>query len=253
MQQAKILLVDDGDGLDVAAERLREAGFEVVTRGVAIGTAASIVRERPDLVLWDVTMPLVSLSDIAALRSNPQFPRTTLVVYACGTPAELEALVERCTADGYVDKGEDPSTLAMRVRWWMPRAGRRKARSGTSLRARHVVVAGEEETQRILRGALEPDGVLRVTDSGLEALRWMCSSDAPDLVFAGTSLTDLPAVSLARRAVDISPRWRRRLVVVDEHAPGVGSIPSTVSQRIWHRDDPTERLWEVLEILRDVG
>jgi CheY-like chemotaxis protein len=253
VQQAKILLVADGDGVDFAAKRLREAGHEVVTRRLAIGTAASIVRERPDLVLWDVTMPLVSLPDVAALRSNPRIPRFTLVVYARGSRAELQAFVETCAADGYLDEAEDPSALPARVRSWLPRAARRKARSGTSLRARHVVVAGEEATQRRLRSAVERECVLRVTDAGLEALRWMCSSDAPDLVFAGTSLTDIPAVALARRAADISPRWLRRLVVVDEHVAGAPPIPAGLPQRVWRRQDPDERLFEVLDALRDVG
>lgn len=252
VQQAKILLVADGGRLEIAADRLREAGYEVVTRRVAIGTAAAIVRERPDLVLWDVTMPLVSLPDVASLRSNPQIPSTTLVVYARGTRSELEALAAQSGADGYVDEAEDPSTLATRVRSWLPR-GRRKARSGTSLRARYIVVAGEDATHRFLRAAVEPECMLRVTDAGLEALRWMCSSDAPDLVFAGTSLTDLPAISLARRAIDISPRWGRRLVIVDEHVVGAAPIPSSLPQRVWRRSDPAERLREVLETLRDVG
>lgn len=256
MSLPKILLVDDDADRHAVAERLRDAGYVVVAREVAIGTAAAIVRERPGMVLWDVTMPLVSEIDVAALRSNPQVPAVTLVVYARRTPAELTELVHRCGADGFVEKDDDPDAIVRRVRAWQTRRPRRKkGRSGTERRARYVVVAGQLETHRALLRevrALGTETVLRHTDAGFEALRWMGSADPPDLIVVGTSLTDLPAHVLARRGLQLDDRWRDRLVIVDEGVP-VGFEAADLPQRIWPRGEPLEGLLAALDDQRETG
>lgn len=253
MGQSKILLVDDDAGRHAVADRLRSAGALVVTRAVAIGTAAAIVRERPDLVLWDLTMPLVSDVDVAALRDNPQIPDFTLVVYARRTPAELTALVERSGADGYVEKCDDPDLAARRISPWRTSRRRRKAQSGTERRARYVAFAGGPATHRDLLAVVAADTVVRHTEAGFEALRWMGSPDPPDLMLVGTSLFDLPAHLLARRALDLDERWAERLVIVDERVPLAEGALDGVTQRIWRRTERLDGLVAILDGLRATG
>ena len=58
MKKPLIMVVDDcAMTLDVTRIQLEEAGFEVITRSMPIGTTAEIFRMKPDCVLLDVSMP----------------------------------------------------------------------------------------------------------------------------------------------------------------------------------------------------
>ena len=67
-RRGKVLVVDDDRvALEVARERLESADFEVITRDAPLGTSAAVQKERPDIILLDVQMPVLSGNSLAKL------------------------------------------------------------------------------------------------------------------------------------------------------------------------------------------
>ena len=110
MSKGKVLVVDDDPiTLEVVRERLQRAGYEVSTRGEALGTSHWIARNRPDFVLLDVNMPALAGNELATLLRHNQRTRDICVILHSGLEAdELQRLVHATGATGAIEKTADP-------------------------------------------------------------------------------------------------------------------------------------------------
>ncbi len=117
----KILIVDDNKvALRAAGSALEAAGYDVVTRSEPIGTTATIIRERPSVVLLDVNMPALEGDDIVrAIRRCPSVRDTVVLLYSSEPADRLERLVDECKADGYICKSSETSELCGFVARWV--------------------------------------------------------------------------------------------------------------------------------------
>lgn len=117
----KILVVDDSElALAFARDALEAAGFEVVIRNIALGTAAAILREKPDLVLLDMSMPSMDGDELVHFIRNRESVRdTTIVLYSTTHAARLQEIALACGADGYHPKVSEPKKLALLVSQWI--------------------------------------------------------------------------------------------------------------------------------------
>ena len=113
--RAKILCIeDDRETAALIREDLEDRGYGVVLAGVGESGLAAILAERPDLVLCDISMPVLSgfhvlerLVDMApSLRSMPFLFLTAL------TDRETELKGRQLGADDYVTKPIDFELLA---------------------------------------------------------------------------------------------------------------------------------------------
>jgi len=106
----KVLVIDDEPiVVEVAKAILEDMGHEVATRSSALGASAWIVREKPDVVLLDLSMP--SLSGEAWLRIATRFDRRgegerspLFILFSGADQARLEELVKESMAVGYITK-----------------------------------------------------------------------------------------------------------------------------------------------------
>lgn len=240
MRKPKIMLVDDSElVLEVVGTTLRQAGYEVVTRSLPVGAGAQILREKPDLVLLDVSMPLMSGAEISeSIRKSALARGTCIVLHSDRPSAELADLSERCGADGYIRKSADPAHLLADVEHWLARARASKARRSTGpLERGHVLAACSLQTRRLLERELTISLPLRYTNSGAELIRHVGSTAAPALVLVGTSLADVSCAALYRSLCREHPSWRRRTVLIEEptaHAPdltGLEDLPRWSTER----------------------
>lgn len=248
MTKPKIMLVDDSALiLDFVGETLREAGYDVSTRSVAIGTGAAILRERPALALLDVSMPLMTGAEISgSIRASSMACSTWVVLHSDRPEAELKELVQRCGADGYIRKTGDSRQLLDAVRSWIAR-GRPRPRAG------YILIACSPTTrERIARG-LDDQLPIRFTDSGAEALRYVCSKDAPSVVAVGTSMEDVSCEVIYRNAERADGRWRSRFMVIDERSGSTESLGALASLPCWSSADPVARLVAALSALAPRG
>jgi CheY-like chemotaxis protein len=205
------MVIDDSDlARELVCEALTALNLSVTSRATAVGAQAAILREQPDVVLLDVSMPLMNGEDLTrALRSHPASSRTIVLLYSARSPEELSMLAERCGADGFVTK-DDVTALASEVANWIAR--RRAWTKGPS----DVLVACGFFRNAAFAPALSPRISCRVTDSGGEALRLMFSRQAPGLLVLGTRLSDVSPDRVLRALVERDVRWRERIVVLRE-------------------------------------
>jgi len=119
----KILLADDDEDLREGLGRLlRFEGYETVLAEDG-RTALDLVRDAPDLVLMDVSMP--GLDGLAATRRIRASGSTVPILMITGRDAVGDRIVALDNgADGYLMKPFAPEELLARVRALLRRSGR---------------------------------------------------------------------------------------------------------------------------------
>jgi DNA-binding response OmpR family regulator len=116
----KVLIVDDDEGYAKVTERLlRSVGYEVVIRADVLGTSFAVTSERPDVVLVDLNMPLVSGDRLVPLmmrgRFEPPYISPFVVLYSGVDEKTLERRALECGADACIPKGLLPKEFIARV------------------------------------------------------------------------------------------------------------------------------------------
>ena len=112
----KVLVVDDDVViLEIARARLEGMGHEVVTRSSAVGTTATIIREKPDVILLDVEMPLLSGDDIMHTIQEKRLlgdgEEVPVILYSGTEPSDLQRIVVETGALGAIHKAKDSAAF----------------------------------------------------------------------------------------------------------------------------------------------
>jgi CheY-like chemotaxis protein len=110
MQRLKILLVeDDADARALYSYMLAAAGYKVMAVRNGLEAFAEIQMNRPDVVVTDIAMPVLSGLDlILAVRSNDEFADLPVVAIT----SFGEKLREQARAAGATDAIDKPTELA---------------------------------------------------------------------------------------------------------------------------------------------
>ena len=118
----KVLVIDDDEILLGAVRRLlTAAGLEVVTSISALHLPKLMQREKPDLVLLDIEMPQLSGEHVLDLTNLFDFLRATpIVLHSAKSEEELQSLVARSNAVGYIKKTGNPVSLVAQVKAFLP-------------------------------------------------------------------------------------------------------------------------------------
>lgn len=116
-ERRRLLLIDDSE-LTLAAEELvlTEAGFEVRAVSSLRVFVNALVDWRPHLIVTDLYMPDMKGDDLCRwLREQMQTSRTPIVICSSAPDAELQEVVRRVGADGYVSKNDGLDALPKRL------------------------------------------------------------------------------------------------------------------------------------------
>lgn len=121
MAQGKILVIDDDEKvLAIAKRNLESAGYQVLTSNSALKMPQIVQRERPDLVLLDVEMPALSGEHVLDLATLFDFLRATpIVIHSSKSEEDLQSLVARSQAKGYIRKTANAITFVTQVQKFM--------------------------------------------------------------------------------------------------------------------------------------
>lgn len=115
----KIMVVDDEPiNVKVCQKYLNELGYKRCI-GVSDATRAlaQITEEKPDLVILDVMMPVVSGVDILRqMREMPELCHIPVLILTASTDRSTKLMVLELGATDFLTKPIDPSELAPRVR-----------------------------------------------------------------------------------------------------------------------------------------
>ncbi len=135
-QQETVLVIDDSAiVLDVVKASLEEAGFRVITRSRTSGAVSAILATRPDIVLLDVNMPLISGDVIAGILARTGPAMDTAVILHSSLPIELLRLKAIAAgAHGYIVKTSDGADLVRQVRHWIRRARSARRQAGLGVK-----------------------------------------------------------------------------------------------------------------------
>lgn len=127
--KAKILVIDDDDkALALAKRQLEAAGYEVITSESALKLPVMVQREKPDLVLLDVEMPALRGEHVLELSTMFDFLRTVPIVLLSGkSEEELQEIVSKSNARGYIRKSANPLSLVQQVERFVLDSARRGA------------------------------------------------------------------------------------------------------------------------------
>lgn len=107
MEKRKVLVVDDSElMLEISRDALEGEGYEVFTATSGIEANRFIYsRNRPDLILLDVMLPLLDGDRKARLLKESELCRDIpILLISSKTEDELEKLVTASGADGFIRK-----------------------------------------------------------------------------------------------------------------------------------------------------
>jgi DNA-binding response OmpR family regulator len=208
-----VLVVDDQPEIvRILRDYLERAGFSVLT--AADGAAAVVVarRDKPDLVVLDLTLPTMDGLDVArALRREGEVP---IIMLTARTEEADRVSGLELGADDYVTKPFSPREVVARVRAVLRRTEARRLQGD-------VVKVGDSVELDVPRLVAMVDG-RRIDLTNTEFQLLLCMARQPGRVFTRAQLLDAVhgvAVESYERAIDAHVKNIRRKIEVDPHAP----------------------------------
>ena len=120
-----ILVAEDQQHIRKLIEyKLSNSGYTVITAADGAQALARARQDRPDLVLLDVMMPLMTgIEVLAALKRDPATQGIPVLLVTAQSKEEEVLKGLEMGADDYVTKPFSPNELAARVRKVLSRSG----------------------------------------------------------------------------------------------------------------------------------
>jgi len=114
----KILVVDDEpDILKMVTFRLKKEGYEVITAKDGQEALDLINRERPDLVLLDLRLPVMDGYEVCKrLKTDKNLKQIPVVFLTASVTSSIAEKVKAFNADSYLIKPFDPVKLLETVK-----------------------------------------------------------------------------------------------------------------------------------------
>jgi two-component system, chemotaxis family, chemotaxis protein CheY len=198
----KVLLVDDSTTIRIMLRRavLEYPGVETAEAANGVEALAELGRQRYDLVIMDVNMPIMDgLETLEAIRATPAYTRLAVVVL---TSEKNESVVRRLVELGitnYLSKPLSQDKLSERLGQILHRLSPAVAvERGEKVKKRgQTILVAEHDPDRrhYLQNVLGPHFKLIATDSGAAAMQFcLAPGDAAvDMVFVGEDIGLPPA------------------------------------------------------------
>ena len=114
----KVLVVDDEkDVLELLVDDLEDSGFEVISAENGAAALGKIYRERPEIVLLDLMMPVLNGYEVLGkLRENPATKNLPVILLTAVSAAEGEQTAVQLGASHYVTKPWEPGTIQTTIK-----------------------------------------------------------------------------------------------------------------------------------------
>jgi CheY-like chemotaxis protein len=181
---AKVLVVDDSQTVRKVVERLLvSVGHDVILAENGEAAVTRVEKERPDLVITDVSMPGMSGYDVCKfVKSHALLSGTPVLLIAGIVDAEITRQAQACQADGVLKKPLKGSSLQESVRELLDSARARPAGASDTPAAGATVSGPSDARVRDLEAKLaEEQKRTRHLEDQLRTLRETSASRTKDL------------------------------------------------------------------------
>lgn len=114
MPKQHILVVDDSElTLEIVRGGLEQLGYQVTTLDNPIEMSAVIRQNKPDVIVLDVKMPLLSGDKVIEILKKYRFSgEIPVILFSDLGEDELERMAQSTEAAGYIKKSGDLAPLA---------------------------------------------------------------------------------------------------------------------------------------------
>lgn len=121
MANPKILVVDDEpDVVDLLERTLKAEGFTVVVAYDGIGALDLVGSERPDLVLLDIMMPMMSGYEVCSqIKANPDTSSIPVICVSSAHSVDARNNALRAGASTLLTKPFMPAELVAQIRRYL--------------------------------------------------------------------------------------------------------------------------------------
>jgi two-component system, cell cycle response regulator DivK len=119
---ARVLILDDNEpSQEIARYLLEQSGYEVLTAADGEQGLAIALRERPEVVLCDLQMPVLNGYEVLRqLRERDGAHRTIVIaVTAYSMPGDRQSVLQ-AGFDGYFSKPIEPQTFVQQIEALLP-------------------------------------------------------------------------------------------------------------------------------------
>jgi CheY-like chemotaxis protein len=108
----RVLIVEDNERNRELAAVILELDYEVLEAENGELGVATAKKERPDLILMDLSMPVLDgWGALKQLRADPELASIPVIAFTAHALKSDQEAVEQAGFDGYVTKPVDPTTL----------------------------------------------------------------------------------------------------------------------------------------------
>lgn len=114
----KILLVDDEPHIITMVEnRMKHAGYEVITAGDGQEALAKAQKEKPDLIILDLMLPKLDGYKVCRmLKFDEKYKHIPIIMLSARAQETDKKMGESVGADGYITKPFEPQVLLGKVK-----------------------------------------------------------------------------------------------------------------------------------------
>jgi CheY-like chemotaxis protein len=263
--KARILVVEDSPDIRVLIRMLLEAaGHEVMTASDGQEGVETAKRERPDLVLMDLSLPVISGWEAA--KAIKESPETSSIPVVAVTAHAMQGDRERALAagcDGFLPKPIDEDTFESVVGSYLRRpvveesssaeatAPPIPARTGVAEPGRILVVDDHAEVAELIRRDLESDGHRVVVARTLEQASDLARDDDPfDLAIVDVMLGPDSGYDLAAELVSRSGEYLPVLLVTAGEIDHEKGFAAGADDFVAKPLDPAELLARARSLIR---
>lgn len=237
-----VMVVDDSDiVLEVVRTTLEAAGYRVLVQNSPVGCVALMLKEEPDLVLVDVSMPEVGGDTLVRCFGTAHPTSTSIVLLHSSLPEEaLKAKVKASGAHGYIRKTNNQTAFVREVAYWMRHATLRAVAEGRSTSSSYdsnrssdtsmerfdttsgsrlatpatvLLVDSDMLELSTFRRQLNSDDLsFEFALSGAHALGRLTGGDPPSVVVSNVVIGDISGMEIYSRAVAKNRKWADRFI-----------------------------------------
>jgi len=121
MRKPILVVEDQEDNRRILRELLTNAGYEIIEAENGEEALAVVARERPDLILMDIQLPLLDGYEVTRrIKADPALRAIRIIAITSFALSGDESKARAAGCDAYVTKPYNPRALLAKIREYVP-------------------------------------------------------------------------------------------------------------------------------------